>query len=261
MSSGRRVILRRTASLLQDEEVERSGPALRRTHRASREVAAASECCEPSSAWGSGFPRCHPSTCCQARSRLLSTAVPRHVSSGFSSLVACSSSEFLRSTSRPFLSVGTLPAAGFSPSSRCHWKRPRSRGFRASLCSALGLSQPLGGLLRFQLAGLFHPAATSRVLLPDREPRPRSPDGERTSTACATGRVHAGAAGGSESDARPRCGLSVEAGLTGPLSAWEPSPSGCGETAARASPRAHRLRRGCPAASSARARQMQPGQA
>ena len=40
-----------------------------------------------------------------------------------------------------------------------------------SLCSALGLSQLLGGLLRSQLAGLFHPAATCRVFLQGFVPR------------------------------------------------------------------------------------------
>lgn len=57
--------------------------------------------------------------------------------------------------SRPVLSAGALPVAGSPPSSRRHRGSVHcSRGFHPPLCSALRLSQPLGGFLRSRFYGL-----------------------------------------------------------------------------------------------------------
>jgi hypothetical protein len=86
-------------------------------------------------------------------------------------LFGVSSPSFLRR-----LSVRRRPAMGFRPSSRHHRKRPRSRGIPTTRCV------PPTGFLNLAtacsapgFAGLFHPAATSRVsvqgLRPDPQPR------------------------------------------------------------------------------------------
>jgi hypothetical protein len=71
---------------------------------------------------------------------------PASCETGSFSRVRCSSSEFLRLSSRPLLSKRpVLP--GFLPSSRRYQRCPLGAGaLRLPLCSVLRLSQPLDGL-------------------------------------------------------------------------------------------------------------------
>lgn len=99
--------------------------------------------------------------------------VPHLCRDGFIPSCDLSSSESLSPASRADLRSSAPPCRGFLPSSRLHRRCPRLQEVPSSRCvpssGFLGLSTACS---TFGFAGLFHPAATSRVSVQGFLPRP-----------------------------------------------------------------------------------------
>jgi hypothetical protein len=140
--------------------------------RTSREVHFATGSCMQEESADYWVPAVRRGRRFRPRRRFCSSAVPRPFRNGFIPSCVLSSSE---SSRLPSSRLAALPALGFLPSSRRYRWCPRFAGFPTSrFVPSSGFLNLSTAFSTFGVAGLFHPAATSRVSVqgfgPDSQP-------------------------------------------------------------------------------------------